>query len=942
MRVVSKLLMICTAVMLSISCELLFDKGQTSGSPGITVDPTDRLLTTEAGGTDAFTVVLDSEPDAEVTIGLASSDPTEGTISPSILTFSSGNWDSPQTVTVTGVDDLLADGNEAYTIATDPAVSNDPDYDNRDADDVSVLNIDDDSPGITVNPTDRLLTTEGGGTDTFTVVLNSQPATDVNIGLSSSDPTEGAISPSVLTFTAGNWDTPQTVTVTGADDEKVDGIQWFTIVTAGASSTDPNYNGIEPADVPATNIDDEIRLAAGENHTIFLNSDGTLWAWGSNSSGQLGDGTDVDKNIPIPLGADNDWACAAAGIDHTVALKTDGTLWAWGSNSDHKLGIDTYPYSGKDIPTKIGIDGDWSKVAAGSGHTVAIKTDGTLWYWGRCRYVGYLSTPSQYGHDSDWAFVAAGFGDPVAIKTNGTLWVLGKGKVGLDADWSFAATGYGHKVAIKTDGTLWAWGSNGSGQLGDGTNIAKSIPNQIGTDNDWAWTAAGYSHTVAIKTNGTLWACGMNTWRTEEDGASINFGNTPTQIGTDSDWDSAAAGGSHTTAMKRDGTTWTFGLNNYGQLGDGTRPEKNTPVQAGNDSGWTSLSIEKFHTAAVKADGTLWAWGMNTWGQLGDGSNIDKNTPTRIGTDSNWLTAAVGGSSYNWLHTHITVLVTNSHTAAVKTDGTLWAWGSNNSGQLGDGTNIAKNTPTKIGTDSDWAWVEAGGSSTYALKSNGSLWAWGWNSDGQLGDGTKINKNTPTQIDTDTDWAHVTAGFGFSMGGNFAIALKTDGTLWTWGRNAGGPTPTQIGTDADWAHISAGSGHTVALKTDGSLWAWGSNWTGQLGDGTNIDKSTPIQIGTGSDWALAAAGSGHTVALMTDGSLWAWGGNSNGQLGDGTDIDKNTPTRIGAATDWDFVAAGTTDSFAIKTSGDLWAWGKNNFGQLGDGTAWKEVPLFVK
>lgn len=951
-RKIALLPLLFSLAMVSLSCRLPTDKGKQSGSPGITIDPTDGLLTTETGGTDAFTIVLDSQPDGEVTIGLSSSDPTEGQLSASLLTFSSDNWSAPQTVTVLGVDDLLADGNEAYTIITAQAGSTDPEYNELDAEDVSVLNIDNDSPGITVDSAGRLFTTEGGGTDIFSVVLNTQPAAEVRINLSSSDPTEATVGPPSLTFTPDDWDEPQTVTVTGADDQRADGIQRFSIATASASSSDPSYDGIESADVPATNIDDDMRLAAGENHTILMDADGTLWAWGSNGSGQLGDGMKVGRNTPTQIGADHDWAFAAAGIDHSVALKANGTLWAWGSNSDGKLGIETYPDSTRDMPTKIGPDTDWSKAAAGSGHTVAIKTNGTLWCWGRSRYFGPVSTPTQYGPDFDWAFVAAGFGDAVAIKANGSLWVLGKGRVGIDADWSFAASGYGHTVAIKNDGTLWAWGSNDSGQLGDGTYAGKSIPTRIGTDNDWAWAAAGYSHTVAMKTDGSLWAWGMKTWRVEEDGAVIDYGNTPTRIGADNQWRRAAAGGSHTAALKQDGTAWTFGLNNHGQLGNGTTAEKDSPVKTGNGSGWASLSIEKFHAAAVKSDGTLWTWGMNNWGQLGDGTGIDRNAPTRIGTGSDWLAAAVGGSSYNVLSTQITVVVTDSHTAAVKTDGTLWAWGRNQLGQLGDGTNIDKDMPARIGTDSDWAWVEAGGASTYALKSDGSLWAWGWNSEGQLGDGTTIDRNAPTRIGTDTDWAAVTAAFGYTMDGGFVLALKTDGTLWGWGRNDGGylgdgtnvdkTAPTRIGTDADWAQVSAGGGHTVAIKTDGSLWAWGSNWTGQLGDGTNVDKNTPTRIGSGTDWASAAAGSGHTLAAKTDGTLWAWGSNSAGQLGDGTRADKNTPVKIGAATDWSFIAAGTMDSLALKEDGDLWAWGRNNFGQLGDGTAWKESPVQVK
>ncbi len=483
---------------------------------GITINPTDGLLTTESGGSDFFIVVLKSEPTADVTIGIYCNDSTEGTVDTSSLIFTSGNWNIPQVVTVTGVNDVLDDGNQVYKIITDPAVSNDSDYNGLDADDVSFTNVDDDSPGITINPSYGLVTTEAGGTDSFVVVLNTPPSADVTIELSSSDTDEGTVNTSSLTFTANDWDITQTVTVSGVDDTKVDGIQPYTIVTSAASSTDADYDGIDPSDVVATNSDDEVNIVAGEYHSLLLSSDGTLWAWGKNSYGQLGDGTYGDKNIPTQIGTDTDWAWVASGWNHNVALKSDGTLWAWGRNDSGQLGIGRGP--GKNIPTQIGTNTDWSFVEAGSYRTVAVKTDGTLWRWGSKIY-----TPVQIDTDNDWAIVAEGNGYTVAVKTDGTLWAWGNNSngqlgdgttanknsptlIGADTDWAFVEAGDIHTVAVKTDGTLWSWGGNGNGQLGDGTNINTNMPIQIGNDTDWAYVTAGVYHTVAVKTDGTLWA----------------------------------------------------------------------------------------------------------------------------------------------------------------------------------------------------------------------------------------------------------------------------------------------------------------------------------------------------------------------------------------------------------------------------------------------------
>lgn len=239
-----------------------YERQADSDPAGITVQPTSGLTTTEAGGNASFTVVLDTQPHADVSIALSSSDTTEGTVAPANLSFTAANWNAPQTVTVTGVDDAVVDGDIAYTIVTAAAVSDDVNYNGIDPADVSVTNTDNDSAGILVDPTSGLVTTEAGGTASFSVVLSSQPSADVSIGLSSSDTSEGTVSPASLTFTSTNWNIAQTATVTGVDDTEVDGDVAYSIITAPAVSADPYYNGIVADDVQVTNTDDEIPGAA--------------------------------------------------------------------------------------------------------------------------------------------------------------------------------------------------------------------------------------------------------------------------------------------------------------------------------------------------------------------------------------------------------------------------------------------------------------------------------------------------------------------------------------------------------------------------------------------------------------------------------------------------------------------------------------------------------
>lgn len=224
---------------------------------GFTVTPTSGLTTTETGGTTTFTIRLSSQPTADVSLGLTSSHTSEGTVSPASLTFTTTNWSTPQTVTLTGVNDVVADGDRAYAIVTAAATSTDVNYSGLNPPDVAASNTDDDIAGFAVSPTSGLVTTEAGGTATFTIRLILAPTADVTIGLSSSNTAEGTVAPTSITFTSMNWSTPQTITITGVNDAIVDGNKPYTIFTADATSVDPNYSARNPSDVTVTNTDND-------------------------------------------------------------------------------------------------------------------------------------------------------------------------------------------------------------------------------------------------------------------------------------------------------------------------------------------------------------------------------------------------------------------------------------------------------------------------------------------------------------------------------------------------------------------------------------------------------------------------------------------------------------------------------------------------------------
>ena len=261
---------------------------------GISVVPTSGLVTTEAGGTANFTVVLATQPTADVTIGISSNNTSEGIVSSPSLVFTSANWSSPQTVTVTGVNDFVDDGDIAYSIITAEASSADANYNGLNANDVSVTNTDDDAAGITVTPTSGLTTTEAGGTATFTIALNSQPTADVTIDISSSNTSEGTVSPSSVTFTNANWNSAQTITITGVDDEVVDGNIVYSIITAAATSADAGYNNLNAADASVTNNDNDvapnIAVFVAASNTVTTNTSASIVELNISNASQSGSG----------------------------------------------------------------------------------------------------------------------------------------------------------------------------------------------------------------------------------------------------------------------------------------------------------------------------------------------------------------------------------------------------------------------------------------------------------------------------------------------------------------------------------------------------------------------------------------------------------------------------------------------------------------------------
>ncbi|WP_345115055.1 T9SS type A sorting domain-containing protein [Hymenobacter algoricola] len=361
------------------------------------------------------------------------------------------------------------------------------------------------------------------------------------------------------------------------------------------------------------------------------------------------------------------------------------------------------------------------------------------------------------------------------------------------------------------------------------------------------------------------------------------------------------------------------------------------------------VSAGAYHAAALDTTGSIWLWGRNNAGQVGDGSIIDRFRPTRLPAPS-----GVAGTRWS------AVVAGTFHSAAIGSDGSLWTWGDNTNGQLGDGTTTPHLRPVQVpppataAPGTRWAYVALGANHTLALRSDGTLWAWGANYWGQLGDNSGVMQSRPVQIPAPTGaqgayWTRVVTSEDHTLG------LTSDGSLWGWGRDQRAqlglgtltyvrsfPTlafraprsPTQ-----SWVELATGEAFSLALRSDGILFACGANDSGQLGGSVTptgfaslpVVVPPPVGAAAGSSWTHISARGAHAVAQRSDKSVWSWGENYDGELGINSTNNPIAPTQEFTGRQWDLAAAGNTFTLAV-TVVSLFATGNNDFGQFGDGT----------
>ncbi|TBL81031.1 cadherin-like beta sandwich domain-containing protein [Paenibacillus thalictri] len=693
-----------------------------------------------------------------------------------------------------------------------------------------------------------------------------------------------------------------------------------------------------------------VQVAAGKStgtgtapsHSLGLKSDGSIWAWGDNSKGQLGDGTTTNRTAPVQVTGLGGVKAIAAGSEHSLALKSDGTVWAWGSNGNGQIGNGTTV--NESSPIQVAGLSDVIAISTGYYYNIALKNDGTAFAWG-ANNRGQLGdgtmtdrlTPVQVNGLTDAAAISAGGTFALALKSDKTVWGWGfnsVGQLGIGttatklapvqvpgvSDIKAIAAGASHALALASDGTVQAWGYNSSGQLGDGTTTNRLTPVAVPGLNGVTSLSAGFAFSLALRSDGTVKAWGSNS-KGQLGIGSYTSSYTPVSVVGLSDVTAVSAGEFQSLALLKNGMVAAWGENKSGQLGIGNAVFRTSPAQAAITD-VVYLEAGSNYSLALKRDGTVWAWGSNQYGILDDGTTVNRPEPSRT---------SVAGAVY--------IAAGSYHNLALKNDGTVWAWGNNSSGELGIGTTDTQSAPVQTSGLTGVKAIAAGDKFNFAVKTDGTVWAWGANFYNSLGDGTSTARLTPVQVPNLSGITAVSAGYAHGL------ALKNDGTVWAWGFNMYGQmgngvagdsqaTPVQVAGLTDVVAIDSGSYTNVAVKSDGTVWAWGYNSAGQIGNGvTGGNQTTPTQVTglTGGTVKAILGGLSHGLVLKNDGTVWSWGTNKFGQLGDGTTVNRTSATQVPDLSGITAVSGGAAFSLALKDDGTVWGWGYEYDGQVGDG-----------
>ncbi|BDR54905.1 hypothetical protein KIMH_10160 [Bombiscardovia apis] len=751
------------------------------------------------------------------------------------------------------------------------------------------------------------------------------------------------------------------------------------------------------------------RISSGYNHTAAIGSDGKVYTWGWNTAGQLGDGSNTDRWTPVKvqqgaLPAGTYYTSIDAGGWHTVALGSNNKAYAWGWNTAGQLGdgsnTDRWtPVTVQQGALPAGIR--YSRISTGYNHTVAVGSDGNAYAWGDNQYgqLGDGSTSNRnlpvagqqgalpagtYYTSIDaggWHTVAAGSDNNTYTWGWNTAGQLGdgtstqrslpvkaqQGALPAGARYTSISAGWEHAAALGSDSTAYTWGRNIDGQLGDGTNTQRDTPVQLlwgkYVINSVSFEGVSVSQ-KSVDANTGVWTMQVPQHNPGAINVTVDYridaiDNNGTVINPGSQTGNVTLRYEYKTAyivhFNLGGASGTEPADQCVYLDDPQPIQYPTPTPSRSHhwlNGWADSAgkLWDFNTP-VTANMTLTAkWEAYefklkpTGGPTTGGNNVSITAPEPP-KGIRYTQISAGGA----------------HAVALGSDGNAYTWGWNAYGQLGDGTTTSSSLPVKVlqgalPAGKHFTSINAADRFTVALDSDGNAYTWGWNAYGQLGDGTTTSRNQPVKVQQGALPAgeHYTS---ISAADGFTVALGSDGNAYAWGNNDSGrlgigsiadrTLPVQVQPGAlpvgeHFTSISAGYAHTAALASDGNAYTWGNNDSGRLGDGSTTDRWTPVKVQpgalpAGAHYTSISAGYAHTAALASDNNAYGWGNNENGRLGDGSILDRTLPVRVQpgalpAGEHYTSISAGYAHTAALASDNNAYGWGRNDFGRLGDGS----------
>ncbi len=670
--------------------------------------------------------------------------------------------------------------------------------------------------------------------------------------------------------------------------------------------------------VPVVGAHSFMEVSAGYNFTAGLKTNGELWAWGYNNYGQLGQRNTTNRSSPVSVVGAHAFIWVSAGYYIVGGLKSDGSAWLWGENSTNAGAIGDLSKTLRSSPVSVVGAHAFIDLAVGPGHCIAVKSNGEAWAWGKNNY-------GQLGNqEGDYLSGTKARSSPVSVVGAHAFVRVFTGGLAGSNGWSCSA-------GMKSDGSIWVWGGSWTSQV----PASRSSPVSIVGAHSFKEFSMDSGICVGLKSDGSAWTWGdngnMGTFGTLGQGSFSIAGKTsPVAVIGGHVFAHVQACGGICFGLKSNGEVWGWGSFVSGELGIGLGVVRySSPVASIAGQSFASIACGYSKTFGLTAT-ECWAWGENGEGMLADGSSAFASSPVSV----------IGAHTFSLARA---TTYAYGPQGGLKADGSLWLWGRNTGGQLGQNNTTTRSSPVPVIGSHVFSDFGCGKYFVIALKSNGEAWGWGGDSSsnyGAIGDGTRTNRSSPVSVVGAHSFSKI------SVGQLHTLAVKSGtGECWSWGSeltglygclgqgtsNTSRSSPVSVVGAHSFNVICSGNACSFGIKSDtGEMWAWGYNNYGQLGQRNTTNRSSPVSV-VGAHAFVKMAAQGHVIALKSDGSAWAWGYNSYGQLGDGSSTNRSSPVSVVGAHSFVDVAVHDVASFGLKADGTVWGWGDGSKGQLANG-----------